>query len=346
MACKDTPGFVVNRILIPMLIDAARVFEAGVASAEDIDTAMKLGANLPMGPLELMDFTGVDIAYPRGQRALRVTKEQRFSPPTILRKMVKAGHLGRKSGKGFYDYTDKADRRRRQTQAAGARGGPQPARPQRRLTSGDRRGNGMIRDEKHECMKRGDLKKLQGDRLAALVQPPLRECALLPGFPHRGGRQPENGQRLDDLARLPFTYKRDLRDTYPFGMFAVPDARHRAHPRLVRHHRQTDHRRLHAQRHRHVGGVHGPHAWPWAGVTPDDIIQNAYGYGLFTGGLGAHYGGERLGAAVIPISGRQHPEATHADAGLRNHGLVLHPQLRPLHLRRGSREGIDMPRCP
>ena len=104
VACKDTPGFVVNRILIPMMIDAARVFESGVASAEGIDTAMKLGANMPMGPLELMDFVGVDIAYHIGNVLYEYTKEQRFSPPIIMRKMVKAGHLGRKSGKGFYDY--------------------------------------------------------------------------------------------------------------------------------------------------------------------------------------------------------------------------------------------------
>jgi 3-hydroxybutyryl-CoA dehydrogenase len=104
VACKDTPGFVVNRILIPMMIDAARVFESGAASAEGIDTAMKLGANMPMGPLELMDFVGVDIAYHIGNVLYEYTKEQRFSPPTIMRKMVKAGHLGRKSGKGFYDY--------------------------------------------------------------------------------------------------------------------------------------------------------------------------------------------------------------------------------------------------
>ena len=105
--CTDSPGFVVNRILIPMMIDAARVFESGVASAADIDTAMKLGANLPMGPLELMDFTGVDIAYHVGNVLYEYTKEQRFSPPPIMRKMIKAGHLGRKTGKGFYDYADK-----------------------------------------------------------------------------------------------------------------------------------------------------------------------------------------------------------------------------------------------
>jgi len=107
--CKDTPGFVVNRILIPMMIDAARVFESGVASAEDIDTAMKLGASMPMGPLELMDFIGVDIAYNVGNVLFEYTREARFSPPTIMRKMVKAGHLGRKTGKGFYDYTQRGN---------------------------------------------------------------------------------------------------------------------------------------------------------------------------------------------------------------------------------------------
>ena len=91
-----------------MMIDAARVLEAGVASAEDIDTAMKLGANVPMGPLELMDFTGVDIAYHVGNILYEYTKEARFSPPDIMRKMIKAGYLGRKTGKGFYDYTEKA----------------------------------------------------------------------------------------------------------------------------------------------------------------------------------------------------------------------------------------------
>ena len=106
--CQDTPGFIVNRILIPMMIDAARVFEAGVASAEDIDTAMKLGSNMPMGPLELMDFTGIDIAYHIGNVLYEYTREARFSPPPIMRKMIQAGHLGRKTGKGFYDYTDKA----------------------------------------------------------------------------------------------------------------------------------------------------------------------------------------------------------------------------------------------
>lgn len=104
VSCKDTPSFIVNRILIPMIIDAIRVYESGVATAADIDTAMKLGANLPMGPLELADFVGLDIVSHIGDMLFEYTKEARFSPPNLLRNMVQAGWLGRKTGKGFYDY--------------------------------------------------------------------------------------------------------------------------------------------------------------------------------------------------------------------------------------------------
>ena len=107
ITCKDTPGFVLNRLLIPYLIDAVRLLEAGVASAEDIDKAMKLGAGMPMGPLELMDYTGVEISYLVGEMFYRYTKEPRFAAPGLLRNMVNAGYLGRKSGRGFYDYSEK-----------------------------------------------------------------------------------------------------------------------------------------------------------------------------------------------------------------------------------------------
>lgn len=105
--CKDTPSFIVNRILIPMIIDAIRVYESGVATAQDIDTAMKLGANLPMGPLELADFVGLDIVYHIGNMLFEYTKEPRFNPPDLLRNMVQAGWLGRKTGKGFYEYAER-----------------------------------------------------------------------------------------------------------------------------------------------------------------------------------------------------------------------------------------------
>ncbi len=105
--CKDTPGFIVNRLLVPFMIDAVRMYEQGIASKEDIDTALKLGANLPMGPFELMDFTGVDIAYHVAEVFFEYLRESRYAPPPLLRQMVKAGYLGRKTGRGFYNYGDK-----------------------------------------------------------------------------------------------------------------------------------------------------------------------------------------------------------------------------------------------
>jgi 3-hydroxybutyryl-CoA dehydrogenase len=105
ITCKDTPGFVLNRLLVPYMMDAIRLLEDGVASAEDIDTAMKLGAGMPMGPLELQDFAGVEIGYYVGDIFFNYTKDARFAPPTLLRNMVKAGHVGRKAGRGFYDYS-------------------------------------------------------------------------------------------------------------------------------------------------------------------------------------------------------------------------------------------------
>jgi 3-hydroxybutyryl-CoA dehydrogenase len=107
ITCKDTPGFVVNRLFVPYIIDAVRILEEGVASAEDIDTAMKLGCNMPMGPLEFQDFAGVEIGYHVGNIFYEYMKEARFAPPGLMRNMIKAGYLGRKTGKGFYDYTEK-----------------------------------------------------------------------------------------------------------------------------------------------------------------------------------------------------------------------------------------------
>lgn len=104
ITCKDTPGFVVNRLFVPYIIDAVRLLEEGVASAEDIDTAMKLGCNMPMGPLEFQDFAGVDIGYHVTNIFHDYMKQERFAPPGLLRNMIKAGYLGRKAGRGFYEY--------------------------------------------------------------------------------------------------------------------------------------------------------------------------------------------------------------------------------------------------
>ncbi len=104
---KDAPGFVVNRLLVPYLIDAIRVYESGLATKEDIDNGMKLGCGYPMGPLQLLDFVGLDTTYFIANIMFEEFKESRFAPPPLLKRMVLAGHLGRKSGRGFYDYTAK-----------------------------------------------------------------------------------------------------------------------------------------------------------------------------------------------------------------------------------------------
>ncbi len=101
---KDTPGFVVNRLLIPYLLYAIRVYEEGLASKEDIDKGMKLGCGYPMGPLELLDFVGLDTTYYIAEIMFDEFKDPMMAPPTLLKRMVLAGQFGRKSGKGFYDY--------------------------------------------------------------------------------------------------------------------------------------------------------------------------------------------------------------------------------------------------
>ena len=105
VVCKDTPGFVVNRLLVPYMLDAVRVYESGVASKEDIDNGMKLGCGYPMGPLTLLDFVGLDTTYYIANIMFEEFREPRFAPPPLLKRMVLAGHLGRKSGRGFYDYS-------------------------------------------------------------------------------------------------------------------------------------------------------------------------------------------------------------------------------------------------
>lgn len=103
----EAPGFVVNRILIPMINEAIGEYADGVASVEEIDTAMKLGANHPMGPLELGDFIGLDVCLAIMEVLYTEYADPKYRPHVLLRKMVRAGQLGRKSGRGFYDYTKK-----------------------------------------------------------------------------------------------------------------------------------------------------------------------------------------------------------------------------------------------
>jgi len=101
---KDAPGFIVNALLVPYLLDAVRLYEAGFATKEDIDTGIKLGLNHPMGPLTLLDFVGLDTTLFIADAMYDELKDPRFAAPALLRRMVTAGYWGRKSGKGFYDY--------------------------------------------------------------------------------------------------------------------------------------------------------------------------------------------------------------------------------------------------
>jgi 3-hydroxybutyryl-CoA dehydrogenase len=105
VAAKDNSGFIVNLLLVPYLLDAIRALEHGVANTVDIDNAMKLGCGYPMGPLTLLDFVGNDTTYKIAEIMFTEYRETRYAPPPLLKRMVMAGYYGRKSGKGFYDYS-------------------------------------------------------------------------------------------------------------------------------------------------------------------------------------------------------------------------------------------------
>jgi 3-hydroxybutyryl-CoA dehydrogenase len=104
VTCKDRPGFVVNVLLVPYLLDAIRTYQDEVATKEDIDNGMKLGCGHPMGPLELTDFIGLDTIYYIAEILFDEFKDHHYAAPPLLKTMVKAGYLGRKSGRGFYEY--------------------------------------------------------------------------------------------------------------------------------------------------------------------------------------------------------------------------------------------------
>jgi 3-hydroxybutyryl-CoA dehydrogenase len=105
---SDKTGFIVNRLLVPYMLDAIRALEEGVGSIVDIDNAMKLGCGYPMGPFTLGDFVGLDTTYYIAEIMFNEFREKRFAPPPLLKRMVLAGLYGRKSGRGFYDYTKDA----------------------------------------------------------------------------------------------------------------------------------------------------------------------------------------------------------------------------------------------
>jgi 3-hydroxybutyryl-CoA dehydrogenase len=105
VAARDNRGFIVNRLLVPYMLDAMRAYEQGVGSIEDIDTGMKAGASHPMGPLTLADFVGLDTLASIADVMADAYGEERFAQPQSLRTLVDAGHFGRKTGRGFYDYS-------------------------------------------------------------------------------------------------------------------------------------------------------------------------------------------------------------------------------------------------
>jgi 3-hydroxybutyryl-CoA dehydrogenase len=101
---KDTPGFIVNRVMMPQFLEAIRIVEEGIATPQDIDTAVTLGLNYPMGPFTLMDFTGVDISMFVADYFFNESKDAKWNPPQTVKALVRAGRLGRKTGAGWYDY--------------------------------------------------------------------------------------------------------------------------------------------------------------------------------------------------------------------------------------------------
>jgi len=103
---SDRSGFIVNRLLVPYLLDAIRALEEGVGGVEDIDKGMKLGCGYPMGPFTLLDFVGLETTYYIANIMFEEFREKRFAPPPLLKRLVLAGHHGKKTGKGFYDYSD------------------------------------------------------------------------------------------------------------------------------------------------------------------------------------------------------------------------------------------------
>jgi 3-hydroxybutyryl-CoA dehydrogenase len=107
IVAKDTPGFIVNYLQYPFRLNAIRMLETGIATKEDIDNAAKLALGHPMGPLELQDLVGLDVTYSGSLAVYEATKDPNFMPPVLMQKMIAAGWLGRKTGKGFYEYKKK-----------------------------------------------------------------------------------------------------------------------------------------------------------------------------------------------------------------------------------------------
>lgn len=196
-----------------------------------------------------------------------------------------------------------------------------------------------------ETMSRQDLRKLQSERLRKTVERVYQNVPFYRRKFDELGIKPEHIQSIDDLARLPFTNKQDLRDNYPFGLFAVPE---------------EDVVRIHASSgttgKMTVVGYTQNDIQTWAevmartlgsgNVTRKDIVQVAYGYGLFTGGLGAHYGAERVGATVVPISGGNTKRQLQIMADFKTTALACTPSYTLFMAETAAEEGIDIRSLP
>ena len=191
-----------------------------------------------------------------------------------------------------------------------------------------------------ERASRDELTALQLQRLQWTLRHAYKNVPHYTAAFDAMGVHPDDVRTLADLAKFPFTTKKDLRDNYPFGMFAVPRERGRAHPRLERHHRQAHRRRLHA-RTSTPGRAWSARSIRAAGGRPGDIVHVAYGYGLFTGGLGAHYGAERLGCTVIPMSGGQTERQVQLIHDFRPDIIMVTPSYMLAIADEFERQGID-----
>ena len=159
----------------------------------------------------------------------------------------------------------------------------------------------MIWNESKECMSRDEMTHLQGKRLVKLVDRVYHNVEFYRKKMQKLGVEPGDIKGIEDITKLPFTTKNDLRDNYPFGLFAVPQSQ------IVRIHASSGTTGKatvvgYTKKDIDVWSECVARAFAQTGLTRDDVIQVAYGYGLFTGGLGAHYGAEHLGATVVPMS--------------------------------------------
>ena len=197
----------------------------------------------------------------------------------------------------------------------------------------------MIWNEPKECMSRDEMNHLQSTRLRDLVQRVYHNVEFYRKKMQELGIEPDDIHGIEDLGKLPFTKKQDLRDNYPFGLFAVPKSE------IVRVHASsgtTGKSTVVGYTRKDVNTFAEvvARSLASAGATKDDFVQVAYGYGLFTGGLGLHYGAEKLGAAVIPISGGNTAKQLQLLEDFWKHRFSLHTVLRGSSFRStgGSRD--------